>query len=157
MSISRIVYFSENAIEPSQRDQQITELQKVAVRRNRRSHVTGALVYDDRWFAQALEGEIQFVEEILGGIMRDPRHDNVTIISKSVAPERMFKKWSMGFAERTLKNEPLFGLHWFSAARPPGIMSENNLLKLMTELSRQGFMGSEQNVAQNKIESDLAK
>ena len=146
MSLSRIVYFSENRIEPTERDRQITELQRVAVSRNRRCQVTGALVYDDRWFAQALEGEIHFVEDILDSILRDARHANVTIVSKIIVPERLFGKWSMGFATRTLKSEPLFGLHGFSATRTPSIMSEKNLLKLMVELSHQGFMGSAQNV-----------
>ena len=146
MSLSRIVYFSENRIEPTERDRQITELQRVAVSRNRRCQVTGALVYDDRWFAQALEGEIHFVEDILDSILRDARHANVTIVSKIIVPERLFGKWSMGFATRTLKNEPLFGLHWFNATRTPSIMSEKNLLKLMVDLGQQGFMGSAQNV-----------
>ncbi len=133
MSLSRIVYFSENKIEPAQRDRQIAELQRVAVSRNRRRHITGALVHDDRWFAQALEGEIEFVEEILASI--------------SILPERLFGKWSMGFAARTLENEPLFGLHGFNANRTPSIMSEKNLLKLMVELGQQGFMGLAQNGA----------
>ena len=141
MPLSRIVYFSENMLEPAERDIQIAELQRVSVSRNRRRNITGALVYDDRWFAQALEGEIQFVEEIFDSILRDPRHANVRIASRTVVHERLFGKWSMGFAKRTLENEPLFGLHWFSATRNPTIMSETNLLKLMVELDQRGFMG----------------
>ena len=57
MPLSRTIYFSENKIGPVGRDAQMAELQKVAVIRNRRHHVTGALAYDNRWFAQALEGE----------------------------------------------------------------------------------------------------
>ena len=92
--------------------------------RNRRHHITGALVYDDRWFAQALEGEIQFVEEILESILRDTRHANVKITSTTIVSERLFGKWSMGISARTLETEPLFGLHWFSASRNPSIIAE---------------------------------
>jgi hypothetical protein len=98
------------------------ELQRVAVSRNRRRKITGALVYDDRWFAQALEGEIQFVEEILDSILRDTRHANVKITSTTIVSERLFARWSLGFAARKLETEPLFGLHWFSVSRNPSII-----------------------------------
>jgi len=62
MSLSRIVYFSENRIEPTERDRQITELQRVAVSRNRRCQVTGALVYDDRWFAHQESPHFTFIQ-----------------------------------------------------------------------------------------------
>lgn len=147
MPLSRLVYFSENRIESVGRGARIAELQRVAQNRNRRRQITGALVYDDRWFAQALEGEIQCVEEILDSILRDARHANVKVTSRTLVPERLFGNWSMGFAARTFENEMLFGLHWFSAIRNPSIMSEKGLLKLMVELGQQGFMGSAQNVA----------
>jgi len=152
MALSRLVYFSEINIEPSERHWQIPELQKVAVSQNRRRHLTGALIYDDRWFAQALEGEIQFVEEIFARIWRDARHTNVKTLSNGIVPRRLFGKWSMGFAERTLKNEPLFGLHWFNSTRTPGIMSEKNLLELMVELGQQGYLGSAQSLASSSTQ-----
>jgi len=152
MSLSRLVYFSEIAIAPTERDWRILELQKIAVTENRRRHLTGALIYDDRWFAQALEGEIQFVEEIFARILRDTRHSNVKILSNAVVPERLFGKWSMGFAARTLKTEPLFGLHWFNATRTPIIMSEKSLLKLMIELGQQGYLDSAHEVVSSEPE-----
>ena len=153
MVLSRLVYFSEIAIAPTERDWRILELQKIAVTENRRRHLTGALIYDDRWFAQALEGEIQFVEEIFARILRDTRHSNVKILSNAVVPERLFGKWSMGFAARTLKTEPLFGLHWFNATRTPSIMSEKNLLKLMIELSQQGYLDPAHEVVSSEPEN----
>ncbi|MGA2042539.1 MAG: BLUF domain-containing protein [Roseiarcus sp.] len=156
MRLSRIVYFSENRIEPAARAAQLADLRRVAVSRNRRRHITGALVYDDRWFAQALEGEIQFVEKTLDRILRDARHANVTIVSNAIVPERLFARWSMGFAERTLQSEPLFGVHWFSDARNPSIMSERSLLKLMVELDRQGFMGSAPNLVERAPQPSLS-
>jgi hypothetical protein len=157
MAMSRLVYFSEIKIEPTERDRQIQELQKVAVSQNRRRHVTGALVYDDRWFAQALEGEIQFVEEIFARILRDTRHTNIRIVSNAIVPARLFAKWSMGLAARTLKNEPLFRLHWFNTTRTPDTISEKNLLKLMVELDQKGYMGSVQSVASRSTQLGMAQ
>jgi hypothetical protein len=157
MSLSRLVYFSEIAIAATERDWRIEELQKVAVTENRRRHLTGALIYDDCWFAQALEGEIQFVEEIFARIRRDTRHANINVLSNAVVPERLFGKWSMGFAARTLKTEPLFGLHWFNATRTPSIMSEKSLLKLMIELGQQGYLDSGHEMVSGEPENTPAR
>ncbi len=141
MALSRLVYFSENKIGPAGREAQIAKLQRVAVDRNRRRQITGALVYDDRWFAQALEGELDTVQETFALIAADPRHANIKITSTSAVPERLFGAWSMGFAARTRVTEPLFGLHWFNTSMNPNLMPEQNILKLMVELGRRGFMG----------------
>jgi hypothetical protein len=140
VSLSRLIYFSENKIGPVARDAQIAKLQRVAVDRNRRRQITGALVYDDRWFAQALEGEPQAVQETFELIAKDPRHANVQTISMATVPGRLFGAWSMGFAARTRETEALFGLHWYNTSMNPRLMSEQNILQLMVELGRQGFM-----------------
>ena len=87
MPLSRTIYFSENKIGPVGRDAQMAELQKVAVIRNRRHHVTGALAYDNRWFAQALEGETRFVLEAFDRILRDTRHANVRVTSSGLVSD----------------------------------------------------------------------
>jgi Sensors of blue-light using FAD len=147
MSLSRLVYFSENKIESAGRGAQMAELQRVAVSRNRRRGITGALVYDERFFAQALEGELRVVQEVFDLIARDTRHANVTVTSTTAVPEHLFGNWSMGFAARTRETETLFGLHWCNTSMNPRIMSEQNILKLMVELGRQGFMGLGQHAA----------
>ncbi len=140
MALSRIVYFSENAIGPGERGVRMAELQRISVSNNRRREVTGALVYDDHWFAQALEGELPFVEELFDRISRDTRHTKIRIVSKAIVSGRLFGNWSMGFAARKLESEPLFGRHWFNATRTPTLISETNLLKLMVGLGQQGFI-----------------
>jgi hypothetical protein len=140
MALSRIIYFSESTLDPSEREARIALLRKVALSRNRRLHLTGALVYDNHWFAQALEGELQHVEEIFERISRDKRHTNIRVASKTIVSERLFGNWAMGFAERSLENERLFGRHWFNATRSPSLMSEKSLLKLMLGLGKRGFI-----------------
>ncbi len=143
MPLSRLVYFSENKIGPVGRGAQMAELQRVAVNRNRRRKITGALVYDDRWFAQALEGELDVVEETFSLIAKDKRHANIRILSTVAVPERLFGSWSMGFAARTPQTEPLFGLHWCNTSMNPRAMSEQNIIKLMVELARRGLMAGD--------------
>ncbi|MGD0719923.1 MAG: BLUF domain-containing protein [Roseiarcus sp.] len=141
MSLSRLVYFSDNKMDAGGRSARMADLQRVAVNRNRRRHITGALIYDDRWFAQTLEGELEAVQETFGLIAGDPRHANVTIMGTTAVSERLFGDWSMGFATRTRETQALFGLHWFNTSMNPRLMSEQSILKLMVELARQGFMG----------------
>ena len=88
MALIRIVYFSENRIDVSRRYGRIAQFLKTAVRHNRRNKVTGALLHDDLWFVQFLEGERSAVQATFDGILKDPRHANVTIISKTDTASR---------------------------------------------------------------------
>jgi len=124
------------------RARQIAELQAVAVDRNRKVRITGALVYDDLWFIQALEGERSAVKLVFERIARDKRHANPSILTLTNASARLFGEWSMGFASRNAKTEPLFGLHWCNKGMNPSTMTEKGILSLMVELGRQGHMDS---------------
>jgi hypothetical protein len=140
MPLIRLLYYSENLIGLVRRHSVIAELQAVSVQRNRESQVTGALLYDDDWFVQALEGEERAVGETLERIMRDPRHSNVEVVSRATISSRQFGKWAMGFAERTDETEAYFGKHWFSESMNPFGMSEAGMLELMDRLAKGGFM-----------------
>jgi hypothetical protein len=147
MALTRLIYFSENKLGLVGRAGKIAKLQAVAVDRNRQVEVTGALVYDDLWFVQALEGEQQAVKATFDRIARDRRHANTKTISLANVPERLFGEWSMGFAARNAKTEPLFGLHWCNKGMNPGSMTEKGILTLMVELGRSGSMGSHSKAA----------
>ena len=75
----------------------------MAVDRNRPIHIIGALVYDDLWLIQALEGEQSAVKSTFDRIARDKRHANPKILRLAYAPARLFGDWSMGFAARNAK------------------------------------------------------
>jgi hypothetical protein len=143
MSLQRLNYYSENRIGLSQRNKRIAELQAVAVDRNRKDQITGALIHDELWFLQALEGDPRSVRATFERIAQDPRHANVKIIGMAQVPARLFGEWSMGFAARTPRTQPLFGDHWNNKGINPNSMTEKDVLSLMRELARQGFMRSQ--------------
>jgi hypothetical protein len=147
MALMRLIYFSEIKLRLVGRAQQIAELQAVSVYRNRQVQVTGALVYDDLWFVQALEGEPLAVKSTFDRIARDKRHANAKIIRAANTPSRLFGEWSMGFAARNARTEPLFGLHWCNRGMNPSNMTEKDILTLMVELGRMGAMGSRSKAA----------
>ena len=65
--------------------------------RNRALGVSGMLVFHDRTFLQALEGEQRAVNEIFASIVTDRRQRDI-----DVGPgfdRRVFGDWSMGFAD----------------------------------------------------------
>jgi hypothetical protein len=147
VALIRLIYFSENKLGLVGRARQIADLQALAVDRNRQVQITGALVHDDLWFLQALEGEQQVVKATFDRIARDKRHANAKVIRLANVPARLFGEWSMGFAARNDKTEPLFGLHWCNKGMNPGSMTEKGILALMVELGRSGFMGSRSKAA----------
>ncbi|MEM9168438.1 MAG: BLUF domain-containing protein [Pseudomonadota bacterium] len=68
-----------------------------AQRNNRRSGVTGLLLYGERAFMQLLEGAEADVDTVFDRIRRDPRHEHLRIVHTGDAPDRVYKNWSMGF------------------------------------------------------------
>lgn len=140
MSLIRLVYFSENCLGVGGRHAKIADLQAVAVARNKEVNVTGALVYDDLWFIQALEGEPAAVQATFARIETDRRHRNARIVSKAKVQSHLFPNWSMGFATRTARNEKYFGRHWFNNGISPADMSEQDILGLMLDLAANGIL-----------------
>jgi hypothetical protein len=73
-----------------------------ARRRNRALGVSGMLVFHDRTFLQALEGEQRAVNEIFASIASDRRHHDIEILHRgSGLDQRLFGDGSMGFADFT--------------------------------------------------------
>lgn len=59
--------------------------------------ITGMLLYRDRVFIQALEGEVDKIKTLYEKIAQDTRHRDVKLVSRRPIRERTFQEWSMGF------------------------------------------------------------
>jgi len=68
-----------------------------ARRRNPEAGVTGALLFNEDWFVQILEGTRAAVFETYERIATDPRHEAVELLVDRVHAARLFPEWSMGF------------------------------------------------------------
>lgn len=82
-------------------DEELRELLAICRKNNQALDVTGMLLFRDRFFIQALEGENNVVEKLFDKIRQDPRHRNVMKVYKSIVKERSFGNWSMGFNKLT--------------------------------------------------------
>lgn len=88
---------------------------EASVRNNTRDGLTGMLLYSGGNFMQVLEGEKRMVQATFNRISRDPRHNNIIMLSKEAITEREFAKWSMGFKQLGEADVQRFPEHapWF--------------------------------------------
>ena len=95
--VYKILYCSKNLIEGenAKRDAEITQILQTSRRKNKEKNVTGALLFDSGYFAQALEGPRLAIEQTFERIQRDPRHGDVTVLSSQTHARRDFPEWSM--------------------------------------------------------------
>ena len=97
----RILYVSRNLIAAPEAEAEIQRILAVARQRNAALDVTGALLFSEDAFAQALEGPMAAVTEIFDLIQLDARHTDIVVLEAGPAPERSFAEWSMAYAGRT--------------------------------------------------------
>jgi hypothetical protein len=78
-------------------DKDLQALLKKARASNEILGITGMLLYRDRFFIQALEGEQTVLENLYAIISKDERHQNVILIYEKPIQQRRFPNWTMGF------------------------------------------------------------
>ena len=73
----------------------LASIQQVAVRNNAALHITGVLFYARGHFVQLLEGDREDICPMFETIVRDPRHENIKLLYKRDAKQRIFCDWDM--------------------------------------------------------------
>ena len=81
---------------------ELREMLKEANERNKKTGVTGMLLYKDGQFMQVLEGEAEAVTATFSRISADPRHHGIMVLVKGAVQERRFPTWSMAFRDLSL-------------------------------------------------------
>jgi hypothetical protein len=129
MIIVRLTYYSRNRVDRpgGPAHDRIRDILIESVANNRRDDITGALIHDDRWFAQALEGPETKVTATFERILRDPRHSDVRLIRMQPVPARQFAPWWMACVARSDDNADLFRHHCESECFDPQLMRADRL------------------------------
>ena len=91
----RLIYRSHSKIPKEKFKQELGDILRAARANNSARGVTGALMYYDDWFAQALEGPKEAVHGIFGKIKADDRHNAIEIKQDEPVPSRVFGRWAM--------------------------------------------------------------
>ena len=90
-------------------DEELLEILKVSRENNKSQDITGLLLYKGGNFMQVLEGPDDVVNSLYEKIQTDPRHKDVSVISREQISARQFPTWEMAFQNLdnpALKNEP---------------------------------------------------
>jgi hypothetical protein len=141
MPLTRLICFSENQLVPGTKSVLATlgDILSKSNRNNKPLDLTGALVFDNQWFVQVLEGERASVWTTFERIRDDERHDNVVIAEFVEIEQRSFATWWMGLATRHAKTEHLFEGLAAQGRFDPRQMTAAQLLTLTTALAQVGL------------------
>jgi Sensors of blue-light using FAD len=123
------------------------DLKKLLVRsrlNNSAVNVTGMLIYRGGVFLQALEGDEPSVREVFSRIEADTRHSHVQILTNqpSVSGQRLFGKWSMGFANAASNAQVLNGFINLAAGQNLLALTEKQAIDVLS-----AYGGNEQSAA----------
>ncbi|MPZ39540.1 MAG: blue light sensor protein [Rhizobiales bacterium] len=110
MMLIRLIYFSRNRLDEwyDRKDAGIAEILATSVANNLRDCITGALICDERWFVQALEGAENKVSAAFERILRDQRHRDVSLVTMQAVSERRYPNAAMACVMRSQDNDDLF-------------------------------------------------
>lgn len=103
MPLKCALYVSQSLI-PADREAFRTAISEIMVqceRNNRADDITGVLAYDRGRFYQFIEGPPKWIDALLGRLLDDDRHTNMTIRLDEPAEKRLFPQWSMALLNIT--------------------------------------------------------
>jgi hypothetical protein len=78
----------------------LTDIQLVSVAKNSALDITGLLIATPNWFAQLLEGPPDNVDQVMVGILADPRHYDVRVVRRMMAMRRRCPRWRLARFDR---------------------------------------------------------
>jgi Sensors of blue-light using FAD len=107
---------------------------KVARNRNEVRDLTGMLVFDHQHFLQVIEGDRAAVSLLLGKLMSDTRHKNLTVLELDEITQRSFADWSMEFVPAAAINKKVLLRNGISSHFDPHSLSKAGALHVLTEL-----------------------
>lgn len=109
-ALFQIAYISDNATStaPEQLSLMMDSIQRSSKRNNTLDNISGALMFNQRCFAQILEGESDVIENAFERIQSDPRHQNVQVLDFGPIEQRSFPEWAMAFVGETNQNTEQF-------------------------------------------------
>ncbi len=133
----RLIYAS-HAVADSSSNRKTLQVRRIvdeAQARNAELGVTGVLCVNDQTFVQVLEGGRDAVNQVYASIVRDERHDGVTLLSYEHIDERRFAHWSMVELDLSRVN-PAVPLRYLPTTTfDPTAVAPAQLLALIGELA----------------------
>ena len=94
--LERIVYRSKSTSDIGSLS--LFNLLTEARKKNARLDITGHLIFDGEFFTQWIEGPGKSINSLWESLLKDDRHNQVILISRTPIEHRRFAEWSMAFS-----------------------------------------------------------
>ena len=129
----RLTYFSRNHLDRfnGPMHERVAEIVAASVANNTRDEISGALIYDAKWFVQILEGREEVVSRTFERILRDPRHADITLVAMPPIAERSFAPYPMTSVVQDENNADLFRHYGEGERFDPRLMRPERLWDLV--------------------------
>tara|TARA_R110000823_G_scaffold177854_2_gene310347 strand:- start:48 stop:479 length:432 start_codon:yes stop_codon:yes gene_type:complete len=122
--------------------QELKELSFSSTLKNKAKGISGYLYYKDKHFLQYVEGDEQYINELINTIKTDPRHRFIMAIEENSLDDRRFPDWGMKSIAEVMFNNSVVET---TIIKTMTLFKENNLtlsassksqlFRLMDELS----------------------
>jgi hypothetical protein len=101
--IYRIAYCSRSCLTgtPEAIEVQIRRILATARLSNHKHNLTGALTFNQSYFAQVLEGAADDLAPLIEHIQRDARHSHFHVLERREIVTRSFPRWSMAYVAKS--------------------------------------------------------
>lgn len=100
---------------------------------NRKNGLVGVLYFGDGVFFQCLEGDEATINQLMGKLEADPRHQDLKVVSKKYINQLSFADWAMKFAPIDAKIVRFLKANGFERF-DPYLFSEETVSKFLDEL-----------------------
>lgn len=115
---------------------EVARILEQAQRNNERNGITGALVINDNYFLQVIEGARPVINNLLKKLIEDKRHFSLQIIKCCEIEERRWNKWSMKYLTANDQNKEYVLKYSASNEFNPYLMSTSQITMFIDELSK---------------------
>jgi len=132
VNLTRLVYSSRQT---GLKTEDMDDILQKSRANNARDLVTGALVIADGIFLQLLEGSRSAIGQCFVRIMKDPRHDDIQIVSCGDVSRRLFHDWSMHLINASRIKQDIMAMYLVNGKFTPSLMSEYAVEDLCRTLS----------------------
>jgi hypothetical protein len=114
---------------------EFNDIGEVAARKNSELGITGYLICTRNWYAQVLEGEAPVLETLLAKIEKDPRHSNMTLLSRETCSDHIFPNWGLGWQHQNIANRIVFLENQLVQDQAPRLGQAEQVLKVALSLA----------------------
>lgn len=136
MYLFRLVYYSRNAIKDLGRPiaAEMKGIMSVSNMNNPPAGITGALVFNDHYFAQILEGDRKSVTSTFCRLVGDDRHTDIVILDAQPVDNRLFDGWAMAYAGHSPDVDRIYLKYSTAIGFAPSKMTADSLCNLVADL-----------------------